>query len=104
MILHNTTFVISPEIEQEFLFWIKERYLPAACKAKNISDALLSKIMAPPQADEMPDTVSYAFQFKAETLSDANIWLENVAGGLIIEQQKIHGENLLAFSTFMEII
>lgn len=103
MILHNTTFIVSPAISEEFIGWIKSAFIPAIAKAGYLHDPLLTRIL-PPEEEGSSDCESYALQFKAECHDDANRWIEDVAAGMLTAQQKRHGDKLLAFSTIMEII
>lgn len=103
MILHNTTFVIVPAIERQFLQWMQNEYLPTIRSEEIIHDVLLTKIK--PQAyAETEDALSFALQFKAPDEESVGALLNGKASEILSSQQKVFGDNMLLFSTVMEII
>ncbi len=103
MILHNTTFVIVPAIERQFLQWMQNEYLPAIRSEETFHDALLTKIK--PHADaEAEDALSFALQFKAPDEESVGALWNGKASEILSRQQKVFGESMLMFSTVMEII
>lgn len=103
MILHNTTFVITPAIELQFLHWIRNEYLPAIQSEDNFHDPLLTKIKPHASVDE-EESLSYALQFKAADEEAVNVWFAEKISETLSRSQQRFGENMLMFSTIMEIV
>lgn len=76
MILYNSTFCIDEPLENKFVDFIKDIYIPAAY-ACGLYKGLLTKIRAPKEQNGLngSNTVSYALQLRAE--SDL-VWQEFV--------------------------
>ncbi len=100
MILLNTTFLVHKSIEQPFIDWVHETYIPSAEKSGIFTDPILSRVLI----ETDPEATSYALQMRAQSHSDADRWHNNEACLLKDAQARIWGERMLHFTTFMEII
>ena len=99
MTLLNTTFHVHSSIDQLFIEWIKQIYIPAAQNA-GLSNALFTRILA----DTDPEGKSYAIQLHAPTMEHATTWHDNEAAKLKDELALRWGERVLHFTTYMEIL
>lgn len=100
MILLNTTFHVHTSVNDAFIKWIKDTYIPNALESGHFSQPIFSRIMM--QVD--PEAVSYAVQLQASTHSDAETWHDTEAAQLKEQLAKLWGERVLHFTTYMEII
>lgn len=100
MTLLNTTFHVHSSVNDFFIEWVKGIYIPTAMKSECLSNPLFTRIMM--QID--PDATSYAVQFHANSHNEAELWHDSIAAQLKEELAKKVGENVLFFSTYMEII
>lgn len=101
MILHNITFFIAPDIEQQFRDFALGTLLPAVSAAESLTDPLISRILAGEEATLAP---GYALQMKAESETVLHEALTVYVEPLIRQMAQQHGENFLTFSTSMEIL
>lgn len=102
MILFNTTFIIDRRLTPMFNDWGNNIFIPAAVSSGLLCDPLFCKIL--PQDIEDEESESFAIQFKANTMDDAQSWADNEGASLIGDIQDGKEGLVLAFSTFMEII
>lgn|SRR5690606_34590675 len=65
MIIFNVTTVIEEDIQQEFLLFMHEVYMPAVLETKKFKQAKLYRMTEP-----VNDGVTYCAQYFAETLED----------------------------------
>ena len=100
MILLNTTFLVHKSIEQPFIAWLNDTYIPTAEKSGIFTEPLLSRVLI----ETDPEATSYALQMRAHSHEDANNWHDQDATILKNSIFKLWGEKVLHFSTFMEFI
>lgn len=100
MILFNTTFVVHTSATDAFLGWVNDTFIPAAVDSGVFVEPLLTRILA----SHDPEVVSFAVQFKAHSQSEAERWNNGDAALLMQDLHSRFGENILPFSTFMEIL
>lgn len=101
MILFNTTFVVAQCADSDFQNWITTDFIPEISKCEYFSEPLLTKILSDPQED---NTNSYALQFKAPSTAHIEIWIATTGINKLNALQTKHGENILYFATFMDIL
>lgn len=58
MLIYNLTFNIQSEIQEEWLLWMQEEYMPAMLATKKFTTARLSKVLI-----REKEGVTYAVQF-----------------------------------------
>ncbi len=99
MILFNTTFLVHPSVDDEFHRWVKTVFIPEAVESGVFLEPMLSRILG-----VEADGNSYALQFKSQSLRDAEQWNvttgDKLKGALFVR----HGEKMLSFCTFMEVL
>lgn len=102
MILYNTTFVVDIQVIEPFRSWVLSTFIPRALESGVFFDPLFTKIV--PQLPQDETSESFAVQFKAQEMVDAQNWNDTVSLRLVGDIQNVYRDSVLAFSTFMEII
>lgn len=100
MVILNTSFHLLASREPEFVEWAENRYMAAAKASGLFDETLLIKILT--EVD--PQLKAYAVQLKGESLDDAARWHDDIAARLRSDLTSRYGEDILYFSTFMEIV
>ncbi|MCM1070971.1 MAG: DUF4286 family protein [[Clostridium] fimetarium] len=99
MVIQNTTFVISDDIEKEFFHWLRTELVPAV-KGSGVyaADPSLMLILASAE----PGTKNFAFQTRTDNLDAAQAWLCEGEGARLLGEitRKMEGR-MAHFSTFM---
>ncbi len=101
MVLYNTTFVVDSRVIEPFKSWVASAFIPGALDSGVFIDPLFTRILST-QGDETAE--SFAVQFKAREMADAQNWNDTTGARLIEDIQETYHDSVLAFSTFMEII
>jgi len=100
MILFNTSFHLTNDIDSEFKIWITGTYAPTAQRAGIFSDFTFTRILT---TDDQ-NTVGYCFQMKCENMESAARWDERDGVGLRRELSMRWNDKIVFFSTYMEIL
>lgn len=100
MIIANTTFVVPEEKFGEFCKWGNAEYLEAIRKSGIFSGETMAKVLTTVE----PGTLSVAVQARAESLEQAQRWFDEVAAELHLDLHKRFNQQLLFFTTFMEVL
>lgn len=100
MIILNTSFHLLARHEPEFVEWAENHYMAAAKASGLFDESLLIKILT--EVD--PQLKAYSVQLKGKSLEDATRWHDDIAARLRSELTSRYGEDILYFSTYMEII
>lgn len=99
MILHNITSQVVPEVESEWMEWMQNTHIPNVLASGCFTQATLLKVHA-----DTPDFKAYAVQYTAASKSDLERFLTSVAPELTQQIKAVFGENVLHFSTQLELI
>lgn len=97
MILFNTTYLVTPNTEKTFLYWLSSVYVPKIKETGLVSNPRLLKVLT----DEK-DGISYSLQVEAENVSQMNEFKKKHLGALEEEVSKTFGERVLFFSTYLK--
>ncbi len=99
MIIYNTTFHADHSHKDEFVQFLTETYIPKALEGGLLMDAQLAKVMGNEEGG-----VSYALQFKAESLDSLDLWNGRIGMELtsMITQKFQH--KVAGFSTLLELL
>lgn len=74
MLLYNTTFAIDPQIEEEFLRWLRDEFIPSATADGDYFDTPeLFRV----ENRTAGDALSYALHMRALSAEDINLWYED---------------------------
>lgn len=98
MLLYNVTIGIDRNVEQQWLAWMKERYIPAAMSTNLFIEAKMFKVLH----DDDEPTVSYSVQFFAEGISQVSSFLEKYDKALAQELMTNFKDRHVAFRTLLE--
>lgn len=97
MILFNTTYLVSPEVEKRFLYWLSSVYTPKIKETGIVSNIRLFKVLT----DEK-DGISYSFQIESESVTQMNEFKKKYLSQLELEVSQTFGERVLFFSTYLK--
>ena len=97
MILFNTTYLVSPEVEKRFLYWLSSVYAPKIKETGIVSNIRLFKVLT----DEK-DGISYSFQIESESVTLMNEFKKKYLSQLELEVSQTFGERVLFFSTYLK--
>ncbi|MBO4530646.1 MAG: DUF4286 family protein [Paludibacteraceae bacterium] len=97
MILFNTTYLVAPEVEKRFLYWLSSELTPEIKATGLISNIRLFKVLT----DEK-DGISYSFQLEAESISEMNEFKKHHLTKMETEVSNTFGERVLFFCTYLK--
>lgn len=98
MLLYNVTIGIDRDVEQEWLQWMRSRYIPAVLNTGTFVDSKLYKVLH----NEDEGTVSYSVQFFAEDILQVSEYLEKHEQVLGAELMQTFRDKHVAFRTLLE--
>ena len=98
MLLYNVTIGIDRAVEQQWLTWMRERYIPAALSSKLFLDSKMFKVLH----DDDEATVSYSVQFFAQSIVEVSEYLEKFEPALGGELMNRFKDRHVAFRTLLE--
>lgn len=100
MIIFNTTFSVPEELQNEFLDFIREEYIPLAAKNQKIKEPRLARVFSRNNDSDL----SFALEFKADSVEDLEAWNKT-------EGDKLHSlittkfrQNIVGFATILQSI
>ncbi len=100
MIIFNTTYHAYHTRKEEFIGWLKEIYIPTVLQHGALQSLQLTRIFA----EDESEGVSLSLQFKTTDTEVLEAWHESCGAALIADMQKRFGNQVLGFSTLLEII
>jgi len=101
MVLLNTTFYVHVSVKDDFIRWMREKYVPAAMASGVFADPVFSLV----EHKVEPDALTYAVQLKARDVAAARDWHDSGAGcGMRNAIMKQYGQKVLFFTSFMDIL
>ena len=99
MIIFNTTYHADNARKDEFIGWLKESYIPAVLEHGLLQEPQLTRIFA-----DNEEGTSLSLQFKSPDTQALERWHEECGKALLAEMQKRFGDQVLGFSTLLEVI
>ena len=96
----NTTFHILVSLKEEILVWLEESFVSTAVRHEVFHSPQIARVMT--TVEEGAE--SYAVQIKTEDLVKGEEWLASEGFHLFETLRKKYGENVLFFSTWLEIV
>lgn len=99
MIIYNVTVKVAPEVNAEWLNWMRKEHIPEVMKTGLFMDHRIFRLLD--QAET--DGVTYAIQYTCNTIRDYELYARDHAPRL---QQNHHARypNNVAFRTILELI
>ncbi len=98
MLLYNVTIGIDRNVEQQWLEWMKERYIPTVMSTRLFTEAKMFKVLH----DDDEPTISYSVQFFAEGINQVSVFLEKYDKALAQELMTNFKDRHVAFRTLLE--
>ena len=100
MILYNVTVKVNPEINDEWVKWMKEEHMPALMNIGLFVDAKLMQIL---ELDDR-DGITYAAQYYCKGVEQYQAYIDNHASRFRKEGIDRFGEKFVAFRSIMKSI
>lgn len=98
MFLYNVTIGIDPDVEQEWLQWMKETHIPDVLHTGMFTSYRIYKVLH----DNNDGSVSYSVQYFANTIENVLQYLEVFAPKLMDEHLGKFKNKHVAFRTLLE--
>ncbi len=98
MIIYNTTFGVPKELENEFLDFIRDKFIPLSIKNNILIEPRLARIFS----KEDNDDLSYALEFKTHTIEALEKWNSTVGKELNFLIVTTFGQNIQGFATLLQ--
>ena len=99
MIIYNVTTQVDPQIEQEWLQWMREIYLSEVFQCGAFEAINLLKI----HSDAL-ESLSYAIQYVAASKQILQAYVNQWENAHIAKEKERFGEQTLRFQTELEIV
>ena len=100
MIVFNTTYHTDNARKEEFIQWLKSTYIPTVLEHGALQEPRLTRIFA---EDESEGT-SLSLQFNAPDTDTLESWHRECGEALFEEMRKKFNNQVLGFSTLLEVI
>ena len=98
MYLYNETVGIDASVENEWLAWAKNVYIPEVLKTNLFIESKLYKVLH----ESEDGSISYSIQFFSTSLEQVVQYLEVFAPVLVEQQRKKFSHKHVAFRTLLE--
>lgn len=99
MLIFNTTFHAEDEVNENFLIWIKEHYIPEIKKHHTLQEPSFCKILS-----HRDEGNSYSLQWKVENSQLLHRWHQDMGVKLQEELTRIFKDKVVGFPTLMEVL
>lgn len=100
MIIYNTTYHVDEEVEDNFIIWIKEVFIPSVLAQNVLRNPRLHKILSHTESGQ----TNYALQWEVESPAILHKWHIEYAGFPAKELAKIFENKVLSFDTLMRVV
>ncbi|MDO4511954.1 MAG: DUF4286 family protein [Bacteroidales bacterium] len=100
MIIYNTTFHVSDEVERMFLDFIRIQYVPRATADGTMTNPILSRVMG----SAHDGGTSYALQMQAPTVKALQQWCLSTGKDLSARVTTHFGSSVVGFNTMMDVL
>lgn len=100
MILYNVTINVTPEIESDFIQWMRETHIPEVMATGIFTEHKFLRLLH----DSDDGSTNYAVQFFAESMERMQDYEKNFAPALREKTQERYQDKALAFRTLLEIL
>jgi hypothetical protein len=100
MLLYNVTIGVDPDIEQEWLRWMREKHIPQVLRTGMFVESKMYKVLH----DTDDGTISYSVQYFARSIDEVQQYLEIFAPKLIEEHRVRFLNKHVAFQTLLDEI
>lgn len=99
MLIYNTTFQVDDEVNDNFVIWIKESYIPEIEKHGALKAARLCRVLS-----HRDDGSSYSLQWEVDDSAALHRWHREQGAKLNEELKKIFKDKVVGFPTLLEVM
>ncbi|WP_207422065.1 DUF4286 family protein [Desertivirga brevis] len=99
MVLFNITIIIDDSINDEWLRWINEEFIPEAMSSNLIASKRLLKVLDSPN-----EGITYCLQFVLDTIASYQSFQQNQFASLMNKHSINFNNKFVSFNTLMEFI
>ncbi|MGM0944099.1 MAG: DUF4286 family protein [Bacteroidota bacterium] len=100
MILYNVTINVAPDIEKDFLEWMRGTHIPEVMATGIFTEHKFCRLIH--QSDD--GSTNYAIQYFTESMAKMQEYESKHAAALRAKTQERYKEKALAFRTLLEIL
>lgn len=100
MIIYNTSFVIAPSVEKEWVEWMKEHHLPSVYASELIISFKLLKLLT----NEQQDAKTYCAHIEFDNLAKLQKYKSNVEDAFNKVIGDKFGEKCLFFTSVLKAV
>ena len=100
MFIYNVTIKVLHEISSDWLEWLKEEHIPEVLSTGCFTDASILQLL---EVDDS-EGPTYAVQYKAESKSAYNLYIDKYAGNLREKSYEKWGDKFIAFRSVMQVV
>ena len=100
MIIYNVTVKIIPQIQLDWVKWMKEVHIPDVMATGLFESSQIAKLIDP--VDE--DGFTYAIQYTCKDLNTLRIYHQNHAAALQAEHTNRYKDKFVSFRTLLEVV
>ena len=100
MIIYNTTYHVDLTVEDNFVIWIKEVFIPSVLKQEVLKNPRFHKILSHVE----PGQTNYALQWEVDSPATLHKWHMEHASFPATELAKIFDDKVLSFDTLMRVV
>jgi len=99
MYIYNVTTNVNDEIKFDWLFWMKQTFIPAMLASGKFKKAIISQVLV----EEDMGGITYSTQYIAENKTFADHFIQNELEAVLTEHSKFKG-SCVDFSTGLQVI
>jgi hypothetical protein len=99
MYIYNITFHVSKDIEQDWLKYVKQNFIPKMLKSGLLESSLTSKVVT-----EDNQGTSYSIQFKTKDKKTLDKFIEKELEPIINEINQKFAPKMVYFATELDVI
>lgn len=100
MLIYNTTYQMDVSEARNFVIYIHNQFIPTALAQGDLKNARLARILS----HKDPESECFSLQFEAENTADIHRWLIEKGNKLNEDMLKVFNNQIVGFSTIMEVI
>ncbi|NDV46625.1 DUF4286 family protein [Paludibacter sp. 221] len=100
MLIFNTTYLVSDKSYGIWYKWLNEQHLPSMLESGFFSKPQVAKVLT----NEPQEGTSYSVQFQIADMKSLELWNETYGESFLSSFSKQFGEDVLLFSTILELM
>lgn len=100
MLIVNTTYHVTEDSQKDWIFWVKNEYIPEVTKTEMLVNPRLFRLLV----EDEPGNLGYALQFEVKDLDTLEDWFLRYGSELQTTLSKRFQDKILGFTTMMESV